>query len=528
MPPAVHQLYYTHCNSATSALTRGSGESRTQSIGYTVRAASLPQSELQACLEDIEHLLRYELPSDTPPEQRNALTPRNTPQKLICGRSRSGRSLVARVSYRPFDVTGRPGALFAHVLLQNSSDDFSPLECLRLWNAPGWVIEDSESIPHELPALSGLSDLHDGRPALLDDGLLHEFLTSTPEACPDVVPARWRERPAAERRRLLLRGLTHFVDTPQRPIHFLAEPPFSALLFYGMLRIADLSQTTRKVLFSTFEQGHARHFPALSAQFPYDLSRLPLMAMQLSRQATVIDAFSDPAATIPPRPVFNSPLFEEQLEALVRDNLPLSRWIETLRGADALAGTGRLDTAPTAEPPPPPPIVPGSAVRSHRETPRESSAPGRQPPAEFDGPPRPSSPPPGVLPPDPFPEGRTDLYRWRALLQAIDNNDEQEFSRHFDARLRRFWDGLHPWHDRLRGLVVARIDAGNETLPRLPRVTDPISLGRSGEVVFRWNWPTERYVDHCVLGLTETAPMGAVSPTDDKIITRYFLGLKHY
>ena len=513
MSPAVHQLYYTHCSHATSAITRGTGAAANRGFEYTVRAASLPQSELRECLQDLEPLLRYELPQELPSSERHLLTARTAPQRLIYGRTARGRNIVALISYRPYDLARRPGSLFAHVLLPDPpSADFSPLECLSLWGAPGWVVEDSDSIPHDLPPLSELSDLHGGQRPLVDDEALLDFLLAAPAACPDIVPQRWRDRPAAERRLLFLQGLAHFLFPQRSPVHFLAEPAFATLLFYGLLRLSKSSWIPPDLTWSTFEPWPPRRLPTLSAQSVFDNPPDSRTTERFHRIAKLVSTFADTDDPILTLTRLESPYFSgDDLEAGARARGSVAEWIGKLQEAArlAVANIAERNEPVSPLPPPPPPVVASSTSRSPQTPPlRGPKAPGAG-----------RAPPDATVAPPP----------WADLVEAIERNDEEEFWRHFDVRMvRTHCDALRPFHDSIRKFVAARITSGKDMLPALPRVTNPITLGRSGEFVFRWIWPTVRLVDHCILALTEAAPAGTTPPEDNQLITKHVVARKHY
>ena len=292
MSRVVHQFFYTHCTYGSSAIERRSDSLAETVLGYSVRAASLPKHELEQCIRDVESLLSYELPADSTFEQRRLIQPEQAPGRLIFAKTSRGRAIAARISYRSLDVAGRPGSLFAHVLLDDeSSRQLSSLQCLKLWQAPGWVIKDSAEIAHDLVPLTSPLDLLESNAPIVGDEAFRAFLSDDHESNRDLVPERWRTRACEDRRDFLISVLAVFLAKENRPVHFLAEPAFAALLMYGLLRLAGLKRDVRDVSISTFEPGGSRKLPTISSQFLYDPSQIGQLLTDVGRYANVIDTF---------------------------------------------------------------------------------------------------------------------------------------------------------------------------------------------------------------------------------------------
>jgi len=272
----IHQIYATHCTYGSSAIERPrTGESKDRVLGYSARASSFSQSELRRYFRTLERLLYYYLPTDTPPEKKNALTPRTAPQRLFFCPSLSGLQALGCISYRQTDRAGRVGSYFAHVLaaeIKPQETIWDVLECLQLWNAPGWMIQDSEADSYDLPPTATLSALRGGTPYPVDELVLWSFLNTPPHGTfhapdPSVIPPRWRAMSVEQRRRsfrLALMGYLETADQQRDSLLVLAEPAVSVLFFYGIARL--LPSTLRTALsFSTFETNADRLVTSLAA-----------------------------------------------------------------------------------------------------------------------------------------------------------------------------------------------------------------------------------------------------------------------
>lgn len=266
---AIEQIYGTHCSYGSSAIERRDGDTASRVLGYSARASSLAQEELRRQYRIIERYLYYYLPSDSPPERKLELTADNAPRRLLYHPSIGGVQVLLHVAYRQWDVNHQsPGAYFAHALLQPREADVPPwslIDCLRLWQAPGWRLEDAASIPHDLPALNTLSDLlrHSedsasfaAENARIDDELLKSFLHDSQWHPHSVcINERWRNMPQSERLRMFRTAFAGFLDifsSPRDSALLVIEPDIAALFFYGIARL--LPERMRSTLsFSTYE-----------------------------------------------------------------------------------------------------------------------------------------------------------------------------------------------------------------------------------------------------------------------------------
>ena len=136
----IQQIYCTHCTHGSSALERREGDLAHRMLGYSARAGSLEAQELRKCYRQLERYAYYYLPRDTPGEEKLRLIAASAPRRLIFFPSTSGLQVAGQVCYRQTDTEGRPGSYFAHVLFQDEQNGlgrWSPVDCLKLWNARG-------------------------------------------------------------------------------------------------------------------------------------------------------------------------------------------------------------------------------------------------------------------------------------------------------------------------------------------------------------------------------------------------------
>jgi hypothetical protein len=171
----IDQIYCTHCTYGSSALERRDGELAHRTLGYSARAGSVAAAELRTYYRQIERYLYYYLPRDTPAEEKRLLTDCTAPRRMLFLPGVDGFQFLAQVCYRAADSEGRPGSYFAHALRQAETAGaprWSALDCLRLWQAAGWVGEDSPGIPFLLPALRTLDDMLPAPRAAIGDRTL--------------------------------------------------------------------------------------------------------------------------------------------------------------------------------------------------------------------------------------------------------------------------------------------------------------------------------------------------------------------
>jgi len=277
----IHQLLCTHCTHGSSALERRDGELAARTFGYSVRAGSLEGEALRKCYEQLEPLLYYHLPKDTPDELKLQLTAATAPRRFFSQVLADGLQVCGQVCYRSTDSEGRPGSYFAHLLLRHdgeTSPRWTPAELLRLWGAPGWVTEDSPEIPFKLEPLGHVSDLLQSNPPAIDDALLAHFFQAPGDAlaaadATGVIPQRWRTMEPQVRRQwwiALLCAVAQNAASQRQPFVLVAEPGVAALLFYGVARLLPPGLLNGWTGFSTFEPDPDRAAATLAATWPFD------------------------------------------------------------------------------------------------------------------------------------------------------------------------------------------------------------------------------------------------------------------
>jgi hypothetical protein len=273
---AIHQLYATHCTYGSSAIERRTaGDSRDRVLGYSARASSFSQSELRRHFRTIERYLYYYLPKDTPPEKKQTLTPQTAPHRFFFTPTLSGLQALGCVSYRQTDRAGRVGSYFGHLLVaqrDKGESAWDVLQCLQLWKSPGWVLEDSDACPHDLPSLDQLIGLHGGTAPAVDERLLWSFLNTPPGErfhAPGtlLLPERWTRMSVADRRRyfrLALMGYLQVSSNERESLLLLVEPSVSVLFFYGIARLLPPGLRAG-ISFSTFEANADRLATSMAA-----------------------------------------------------------------------------------------------------------------------------------------------------------------------------------------------------------------------------------------------------------------------
>ncbi len=277
----IHQMYCTHCTHGSSALEQRDGELAQRTFGYSARAGSLEGEALRKCYQQMEPLLYYYLPRDTPDEQKLQLTAATAPRRFFYVPSAEGLQVCGQVCYRSTDSEGRPGSYFAHLIFQEESDSsvrWSPTELLRLCGTAGWVAQDSPEIAFKLEPLGALSDLLQGGSAGIDDAVLATFLRESGDsptlADPaGMIPERWRAMEPQVRRDWflgLLCTLVQSATSDRQPLALVAEPSLAALMFYGVLRLLPPGPLRDGAGFSTFESDPDRAGAFLSATWLFD------------------------------------------------------------------------------------------------------------------------------------------------------------------------------------------------------------------------------------------------------------------
>lgn len=269
---AMQQIYATHCTFGTSAIERREGEMSERVLGYSARSSSFSQADLRKHFRTFERYLSYNLWSDSPAELRTTLVAATAPKRMVFMPSVSGFQMLGQVAYRTWDTTGkRAGSYFAHLLVAERAKDEAPwsiLDCLRLWGAPGWQVEDSPTFAYDLPPLANLQGLWTAPPErafedpfepVIGDDFLLRFLTQDDLAAGpggNFLPTRWVAMPAQRRFELFrqaLRGYLHIAAQGRDNAVLVAEPEVAALFFYGIARLLPEGELRHAISFSTFE-----------------------------------------------------------------------------------------------------------------------------------------------------------------------------------------------------------------------------------------------------------------------------------
>jgi hypothetical protein len=299
----IQQIYCTHCSHGSSALERREGELAHRMLGYSARAGSLEAQELRKCYRQIERYAYYYLPRDTPGEEKLRLIAASAPRRLIFYPSTGGLQVAGQVCYRQTDTEGRPGSYFAHVLFQDEQDGqgrWSPADCLKLWNARGWVDEDSTTIPFLLRSLYSLSEMYQNARPAIDDGVLRSFLTTPAGGNFDdpagVIPPRYRVAPPKQRITLLadvFRGLLEIDFSQRESLLVVVEPSLAALLFYGIVRLLPAGPLQGGISFSTYEPNLERLGTTLAATIFHDPLRTDLRPDAYRSRGFAVNTFLD-------------------------------------------------------------------------------------------------------------------------------------------------------------------------------------------------------------------------------------------
>ena len=173
----IRQMYCTHCTHGTSALERREGELAQRIFGYTVRAGSQEAGELRKTYRQVEPYIYYYLPRDTPSEESSGSRPApprgdssSRPRPADCNswdRCAIGRP-IRKDGPAPISPT------FCSRKKKTPKPAGPRVDCLRLWDAAGWVREDSPQIPFLLPSLGSFGQMH-GEPEGIGDALCCDF-----------------------------------------------------------------------------------------------------------------------------------------------------------------------------------------------------------------------------------------------------------------------------------------------------------------------------------------------------------------
>jgi hypothetical protein len=352
-------------------------------LGYSVRASSLEGDRLRECYRQIEPLLYYYLPRDCPAEAKLQHTASSAPKRLVYVPSSDGWEILFHACYRQTDTVGRPGSYFAHILARDAAKQPGPwsvLDCLRLWEAPHWVTEDSSNIPLVLKPLRSLQEmLGDGCPGI-DDGLMLSFLTTEANGSfhdpRKLIPERWCQKPVEERRQVfsaLLSGLLGVLPHRYERALIAVEPGLAALLFYGILRLVPRRVLPKDTSFSTYEPKPDRKRFSLVATCFADPQATDLMRDWCNPADFVLNTYSGRGG---PSQECMSPYAEfmadrllhqgwEGVDELIRrvDDLPHGHLVDLDRLAESERANAALPVAvPPASPQPPAVSKPPPAI----------------------------------------------------------------------------------------------------------------------------------------------------------------------
>lgn len=318
MEQRVDQLYCTHCTYRTAALHRREGASADQVFEESTRAGSVPRERSHDIFERFASCLLFHVPGDMLSEEMVQHDAHSLPlRRMIYLPAVGGYRLVGQICFRQKDTRGRPGAYFAHVLIQNIKEfpaPWSPLDCLRLWGSEKWVIEDSPDHPFDLPRFNQLQEFDPQAFAAesgssINDAVLHSFLTA-PEGTEfadggAVIPERWQSESPAARRTLLVNLLQAVLNLDfgrREQLLIAVEPSVAALLFYGIIRLLPSVGLAEKLSFSTYESHRDKQVSTLAATCFRDPVKTDLSDDWYSPQSRVV-AFNTykPGRHTPPR-----------------------------------------------------------------------------------------------------------------------------------------------------------------------------------------------------------------------------------
>ncbi len=298
MPP-IHRLLCTHCTFGTSELESSTTENAGKVFGYSVRKSSLPDTDrgqVRQLFRAIERLLSYYLPKDASAAQKAELSADSAPRRLIFVPNLGGWQVTGHVSYRSHDTAGRPGSYFADLLVDKAPESrgrdaasaWSPIDVVGLWStgrdrktcadADWWISSEEQLLSLEADGpwrpvpLATVADLRHDRPPLIDDTLLHRFLTAEPGSVEatdyQLVPERWWRMPAADRRSFIEAVLQATILGPARParetVTIAAEPSVAAIVFFAVCRLLP-APIAAVVSFSTYESTPERPLTGLVA-----------------------------------------------------------------------------------------------------------------------------------------------------------------------------------------------------------------------------------------------------------------------
>jgi len=246
MSKPIEQVYATHCTNATAVFSNGGRDQSGGVYGYSARAGSISLGTFESWYrEAVEPILfrGFEAPRDVAASDKADLTVDDVPARLFYYPSWNGYHVLGQLSYRSRDVRERAGSYFGHFVLTPEIEGetaWSALECLRLWEAPGWVKEDRPG-QFDVRKLSSIDELLQGERPAIDDSLLLRFVTAPQIEDGDdphsLIPEEHRSSTVVERNHLISLLLRGFLQRkpPATRLLLVADPEFAAFLFYAAL-----------------------------------------------------------------------------------------------------------------------------------------------------------------------------------------------------------------------------------------------------------------------------------------------------
>ncbi len=311
--PRIDQLLCTHCTYGTSFLHQNTAHLKDQVFEFSARAGSVERTQCHDIFRRIEPFLNYRLPADAPHAALIENTAKTLPKRLVYLPVCNGLRMIAQLSYRKYDVTGRrAGAYFAHVLLESVGDTprgpqgrpaqplppkpvvtWSARDAAQMWGWPDWIEEDdtepgAKSLPPALAHFSKLPTpsaaptgwLSVPEPQRVGDASLRAFLRADGSQPLAWLPSRWNSFDAGVRQKLLVEVLHIYLtklNVAQRDCCLIGvEPEVAAHLFYGVARLLPRRGPAELLSFSTCEPQNLRPRFALAATHAFKYGPLTL------------------------------------------------------------------------------------------------------------------------------------------------------------------------------------------------------------------------------------------------------------
>ena len=108
-----------------------------------------------------------------------------------------------------------------------------------------------------------------------------------------------------------------------------------------------------------------------------------------------------------------------------------------------------------------------------------------------------------------------------AILESLDEDDQQTFSAHFDASILRSLlinqkEKIAPHRDRVLEWSQALLNDLNTIGLTVPLVRPPVANARNGGYDLRWIFPDMRFSDNCILSISSVSPSSGYNPRQKK------------